>query len=156
MEQWHSPATDFLDNLHIQYRIFHHLGVLTSLEQAARERNQQPDQVIRSILFRLPGDQFFMCLAAGSQQLSWKAIRQYLETSRLTLASDDEVIKVTGYRPGAVSPFGHLSAIRMLADSNVFQFPEISVGSGTRGTAIILRSADLAKAIPNLEIHRFI
>jgi len=50
-----------------------------TLEQAAIERGQRPEQVVRSILFRLSSDEFFMVLIAGQRQISWKAIRAYLD-----------------------------------------------------------------------------
>jgi hypothetical protein len=45
-----SPVTQALDKKGIPYRVFRHPGVVHSLEQAALERGQQPEQVVRSIL----------------------------------------------------------------------------------------------------------
>ena len=75
----------------IPYRLFVHAGPVHSLEQAARERSQLPDQVIRSIVFRVGKDEFLMALMAGDRQISWPALRRYLGQSRLTLATEDEV-----------------------------------------------------------------
>jgi prolyl-tRNA editing enzyme YbaK/EbsC (Cys-tRNA(Pro) deacylase) len=56
--------------MNIPYRLFRHAGPIESLEQAARERGQQPEQVVRSILFRLEKDKYLMLLAAGPAQIS--------------------------------------------------------------------------------------
>ncbi len=146
------PVARALDDLHVPYRLFAHVGPVHSLEQAARERNQLPDQVIRSIVFRVGKDDFLMVLMAGDRQIAWPALRRHLGQSRLTLATEDEVRSATGYERGAVAPFGLPQLMRILVDESVFTHEEISLGSGTRGTAVIMSSRDLRRALGNVEI----
>lgn len=98
-------VTSALTAMHIPRRLFRHPGLVQSLEQAARERGQQPEQVVRSIVFRLGEGDYLMVLMAGPRQISWPVLRRYLGQSRLTLASEAEVLEATGYPLGAVSPF---------------------------------------------------
>jgi Cys-tRNA(Pro)/Cys-tRNA(Cys) deacylase len=151
-----TPVTQALDTLGIPYRFFHHVGKVNSVEQAARERGQLPDQVVRSILFRISHDHYLLVLAAGPHQISWPDLRSYLGQSRLTLARPDEVRAVTGYPIGAVSPFGLSSPMRVLVDRHVFDHPEVSIGSGVRNTTVILQSQDLMKALGDVEIGDFV
>ena len=146
------PVARALDERHVPYRLFVHAGPVNSLEQAARERNQQPDQVIRSIVFRTGKDEFLMALMAGDRQIAWPALRRYLGQSRLTLATEDEVRRVTGYERGAVAPFGLPQPMRILADESVFIHEEISLGSGVRGTAVMMASSDLRRALVDVEV----
>jgi len=141
------PVARALDQMSIPYRLFVHDGPVHSLEQAARERQQLPDQVIRSIVFRVGQDEFLMALMAGDRQIAWPALRRYLGQSRLTLATEDEVRRVTGYERGAVAPFGLPRPLRILVDASVFTHEEISLGSGVRGTAVIMTSSDLRRAL---------
>ena len=146
------PVARALDELHVPYRLFVHADPVHSLEQAARERHQLPNQVIRSIVFRVGKEEFLMALMAGDRQISWPMLRRYLGQSRLTLATEDEVRAVTGYERGAVAPFGLPRPMRILADESVFANEEISLGSGVRGTAVIMTSGDLRRALGNAEI----
>jgi Cys-tRNA(Pro)/Cys-tRNA(Cys) deacylase len=146
------PVARALAELRIPYRLFVHVGPVHSLEQAARERHQQPDQVIRSIVFRVGKDDFLMALMAGDRQIAWPALRRYLGQSRLTLATEDEVRSVTGYERGAVAPFGLPRPLRILVDESVFAHAEISLGSGVRGTAVIMTSIDLRQALGEVEL----
>ncbi len=146
------PVARALDDLHIPYHLYVHAGPVHSLEQAARERNQLPDQVIRSIVFRVGKDDFLMALMAGDRQISWPALRRYLGQSRLTMATEDEVRRVTGYERGAVAPFGLPQPLRILVDPSVFTHADISLGSGVRGTAVIMTSHDLQRALGTAEI----
>jgi Cys-tRNA(Pro)/Cys-tRNA(Cys) deacylase len=151
-----TPAAQALAEMGILHREFHHAGPIHSLQQAAAERGQTPDQVVRSIVFRVGKGEFVMVLVAGPSQISWPDLRAYLNRSRLTMASDEEVLSATGYLPGAVSPFGLPSALRILADERVFEPDEISIGSGVRGTTIIMTSSDLKKALGDVEVDRFV
>ena len=147
-----TPVTQELDQKQIPYTLFSHDGPVRSLEQAAAERGQQPAQVVRSLLFRLAQDEFLMALVAGPQQIDWKQLRRLLGQSRLTLATADELRRVTGYEMGAVAPFGLPTPLRILVDQSVLDQTEVSLGSGVRGTAVILKTADLLKALEGVEV----
>jgi len=96
-----------------------------------------------------------MVLIAGAVQISWPKLRSYLGLSRISLASKDEVFEQTGYKVGSVTPLGIQKNIRILADNNIFQHDEISIGSGLAGTAIILNSRDLLLVLDQIEIGDF-
>ena len=140
----------------IPHRVYRHAGPIHSLEQAARERGQKPEQVVRSILFRLGQGEYVMVLAAGPEQVSWPALRSYLGQSRLTMASQEEVLEATGYQTGAVSPFGLPGPMRILVDRKLLLQDEVSIGSGVRGTTVILSVYDLMKALPGVEVGDFL
>jgi prolyl-tRNA editing enzyme YbaK/EbsC (Cys-tRNA(Pro) deacylase) len=147
-----TPVSRARDALNIPHAEFRHPGPVHSLEQAASERGQTPQQVIRSILFRVGDGKFVMVLTAGPAQVFWPALRTYLGQSRLTMATEEEVLAVTGYRVGAVSPFGLPAPLRILVDENILGQEEISLGSGERGVAIVLKSADMLKGLGDVEI----
>ncbi len=118
-----TPVTRLLDDLGVPYRTFTHPGAVHSLEQAAAERGQRPEQVIRT------------------------ALRKYLGVSRMSMASEEEVLAATGAPRGAVSPFGLPAPLRILADESIFTAEEVSIGSGLRGTTVILAQADLQRLL---------
>ncbi len=93
-----------------------------------------------------------MVLVAGRGQVDWKKLRQLVGRSRLRMATAEEVLAVTGYRVGTVSPFGLKNQIRILIDASVLKEEEISTGSGIRDAAIIMKSADLRHALAEAEI----
>ena len=154
-EQVDTPVTRALAKAGIPFRTFRHPGPIHSLEQAARERGQSPDQVVRSIVFRLTEGKYAMVLIAGPEQVSWRALRHTLNQSRLTMASREEVLQVTGYQLGAVSPFGLPEPMPILVDQSVVQQGEVSLGSGERGTTVIVRSHDLMRALGTVRVGLF-
>ena len=146
------PVSIALEKLAVPHRVFRHANPVTSLEQAASERGQRPGQVIRSILFRVGEGEFIMALVAGPARISWKVLRKHLGQSRLTMATEEEVLAATGYRVGTVGPFGLRRPLKVLIDAGVLKEEEVSIGSGMRGTAVILKSADLHRALGNSEV----
>ena len=146
------PVSQALTKMNIPHRVFRHKGPIRSVEQAARERGQTPDQVVRSIVFRLAKGEYVMALMAGPGQISWSALRHYLERSRVTMASKEEVLSVTGYQLGAVGPFGLPQPMRILVDESVPTLKELSFGSGERGVAIMMRGKDFMRALGEVEI----
>jgi Cys-tRNA(Pro) deacylase len=150
-----TPVSRALTALGIPHRQFRHAGPVTTLEQAAAERGQRPEQVVRSIVFRVGEGEYVMVLVAGRRQVAWRELRRYLGQSRLTTASEAELLVSTGYAVGAVAPFGLPGPMRVLADERVFEPDEISLGSGVRGTTIILSTQALRQALPSVEVGRF-
>jgi Cys-tRNA(Pro)/Cys-tRNA(Cys) deacylase len=145
-------ASIALEKLGIPHRIFRHETPVESFEQAASDRNQRPEQVVRSILFQVRLAEFVMVLMAGPEQVDWRKLRKLVGRSRVRMATEDEVVEVTGYHVGTVTPFGIRKQIRVLIDASVLKKEEISIGSGVRNTAIILKSADLRRALGEAEI----
>ena len=93
-----------------------------------------------------------MVLVAGREQVDWKKLRQFAGRSRLRMATEEEVLDVTGYRVGTVSPFGLKNQVKVLIDESVLREEEISLGSGVRQMAIIMKSADLRRALGESEV----
>jgi Cys-tRNA(Pro)/Cys-tRNA(Cys) deacylase len=149
-----TPVTLDLDRRRIPYQLHLHPGPIRSLEQAAQERGLLPDQIIRSLVFRLEGEVFIMVLMPGPKRVSWPKLRHHLGISRLTTASEDEVEAITGYQTGAVSPFGILQPIRKLADWRICENETISIGAGIRNAGVIMTRDDLIQAI-DLEFGDF-
>ena len=146
------PVSIALEELGVPHKIFRHETPVHSFEQAASDRGQRPEQVVRSILFRIADDEFVMALVAGPAQISWKTLRKYLGRSRVSMATEDEVFAVTGYRIGTVGPFGLPNPLKVLIDASVMNEEEVSIGSGMRNTAVILKSADLRHALKDAEL----
>ena len=146
------PASIALEELGIPHRIFRHEAPVESFEQAAADRNQRPEQVVRSILFQVRPEEFVMVLMAGREQVDWRSLRRLVGRSRVRMASEGDVLEVTGYRVGTVTPFGMKRQVRVLIDPSVFREEEISIGSGVSNVSILLKSADLRRALGEAEV----
>ena len=150
-----TAALDELKSKHIPFQLITTSIPISNLNEAAREREQSPENIVKSILFRLPNSEFVMVLICANSRISWTKLRKYLKTQRITTANPDDVQQVTGYEVGGVSPFGIPSTIRKLLDEEVLKQAEISCGSGRKGTSIRMAIADFLQALENVEIGEF-
>lgn len=146
------PVSLALEKMNIPHQIFRHETTVDSFEKAASDRGQRPSQIVRTILFRVSEEEFALVLVAGPGQISWKILRKLLGKSRITMATEEEVLTVTGYRIGTVGPFGLAKPVRMFIEAGVLKEEEVSIGSGMRNTAIIIKSADLKKALEPVDV----
>jgi len=142
-----TPVTRALDAAGVPYTLHVHDHPIRSLEQAARERGLRPEQIVRTLVFRLEHGRFVLVLAPGPGQISWPRLRRALGVSRLTTASPEEVEQVTGYLPGAVSPLGLPRSLHVLADRSLESLGEVSIGAGIRDAGVVLRAADLLSLV---------
>jgi Cys-tRNA(Pro)/Cys-tRNA(Cys) deacylase len=150
-----TPVSRELVALGVEHKVLKHPGPLRSLEQAAEERGMRPEQIVRSIVFRTAAGEFVMVLVAGPAQIAWPALRAYLGQSRLTTATEEELLQVTGYTRGAVAPFGLPAPMRVLVDRKLLDEDVVSMGSGIQGTAVVLHTTDLIAALPSAELGDF-
>ena len=142
-----TPVTRALDALGVPHQLHVHAGLVHSLEQAARERGLEPGQIVRSLVFRIEDGSFVMVLVAGPAKVSWPKLRRHLRVSRLTTATPAEVLQVTGYAPGAVSPYGLPRPLRVLADYTLLVHSTLSLGAGIPNSGVILAREDLLRTL---------
>jgi Cys-tRNA(Pro) deacylase len=142
-----TAVTRALDELGLEYKLHVHPGPVHTLEQAAHERGLSPEQIVRSLVFRLEEGSYLLVLMPGPAQVSWAKLRHHLGRSRITTASADEVRAVTGYEPGAVSPFGLATPLRILADCCLRELDVVSLGAGQRGAGILIKRGDLERVL---------
>jgi len=148
----HTPVTTALDAWAVSYRLHLHQGPISSLEQAARERGLSPEQIVRSLLFRLENGGFVLVLMPGPAKVSWPKLRRRLGVTRLTTADAEVVQAITGYPPGSVSPYGLHSPMRLLADLRLIRHTTVSIGAGIPNAGVILRTEDLLRTLlPELD-----
>jgi prolyl-tRNA editing enzyme YbaK/EbsC (Cys-tRNA(Pro) deacylase) len=73
----------------------------------------------------------------------------------MTMANEEELLQSTGYQPGTVNPYGLPRPMRVLVDRRILDLPEVSLGSGKRGLAIMMNPQDMLDAIDRYELVDF-
>jgi Ala-tRNA(Pro) deacylase len=91
----------------------------------------------KAMLLKSKGE-FFLAVLSAAKALDLPAIRKLLGISKLSLASLDDVKKITGCLNGAVPPFGSLFGIKTYLDRSVIeQGPEINFNAGLRTFSVL-------------------
>ncbi len=105
-----------------------------------------PEQVFKTLVVR--GDRTGVLLASipGNMELDLKALAAASGNKRVELVALKEVLGLTGYVRGGVSPLGAKKAYRLYVDETADLWDVIAVSAGVRGMQMLLAPADLVKA----------
>lgn len=92
------------------------------------------------------------CLVRGSDRLDVNgAVRRHLGARKLSFAPMDDAVALTGMEYGGITPIGVPSDWPILVDESVAGHDRLIVGSGIRGSKLLVSGAFLA-SLPNAEV----
>ncbi|MBI4174265.1 MAG: hypothetical protein HY517_01360 [Candidatus Aenigmarchaeota archaeon] len=113
-----------------------------TVEDACREANCKPDDIVKSIC--IAGEQTIVALVLGSQRASTERVAKALGIERPNIATPDEVLERTGYLAGGVPPFGYPAIF--LIDPAVMEKQLVYAGGGTPNAIIRTSVREILKA----------
>ena len=106
------------------------------LEKTARTANDaasalgcEVGAIVKSLLFKT-GENYVLCLVSGDKKCSLNKLKKILNEKDVSMASPEEVKRVTGFTIGGVSPTGHLLEINTYIDENLKNFNSIFAAAG--------------------------
>ena len=115
----------------------------TALE-AASSLGCEVGAIIKSLLFKTENT-FILCLVAGDKKASLNKIKKELNIKNVSMASADEVKKITGYTIGGVSPIGHLNKLDIYIDNSLERFTYLYAAAGHPNCVFKIDFTDLKK-----------
>ena len=98
-------------------------------QQAAESLNTEVGSIVKSLLFKTE-DGFVLCLVSGDRRCSLNKLKKIKNQKDISMASADQVKKVTGFSIGGVSPVGHLQQIEIFIDEKLNRFNNIYAAAG--------------------------
>ena len=78
-------------------------------------------------------------------------VRRHLDVRKISFAPMDEAVTITGMEYGGITPVGLPADWPVLIDEGVAAAGEVVIGSGIRGSKILVDAADLV-ALPSAEV----
>ena len=115
----------------------------TALE-AASSLGCDVGAIIKSLLLKTENE-FILCLVAGDKKVSLNKIKKTLNIKDVSMASADNVKKITGYTIGGVSPIGHLNKIDIFIDNSLERFTSLFAAAGHPNCIFKISFTDLQK-----------
>jgi len=126
----------------VPHEIVHLPSSSRTAQLAAEALGVRVDEVVKSLVFLLDGRPVLV-LVPGSSTVDSAALARASGGEKAMLATGEEVLRITGYRPGAVPPCGLDTTLEVVADPGVFTPEVVYCGGGTTTTMLKIRSADL-------------
>lgn len=116
-----------------------------SAERAARKLGMEPETVFKTLITR--GDRtgpLLACIPAGTE-LDLRALGEASGNKRVEMVPLKEVLDLTGYIRGAVTPLALKKPYPVFIDETVELWPIVGISGGLRGLEILLAPSDLIR-----------
>ncbi len=141
-------AARLLDKLKIAYEIKEYPVDETDLSAAnvAYKVGLPPGQVFKTLVARGDKTGVIMGIVSGEAEIDLKALASASGNKKVEMVHLNEVLPLTGYIRGGVSPLGAKKNYPVYLDRSALTQSIISISAGLRGMQIFLRPDDLVKA----------
>jgi Cys-tRNA(Pro)/Cys-tRNA(Cys) deacylase len=140
-------AVRTLDQQKIAYRLIPYEVDESDLsgEAVARKIGLASERVFKTLAAKGDKTGVLLAVIATPQTLDLKALAAVSGNKSCELLPLKDVLPVTGYIRGGVSPIGTKKRFPVYLDEAARPFDEISISAGMRGLQVLLRPEDLAR-----------
>ncbi len=112
----------------------------------ARKVDMPPEATFKTLVARGDRSGVVMACIPGDQELDLKKLASVTGCKKIDLVQVKEILGLTGYIRGGVSPLGSKKKYPLFIDETVILHDRISVSAGQRGLQMILAPQDLIDA----------
>ena len=139
-------AMQVLDRAGVSYTVQEFQEEELGADEVAEKLGLPLAQVLKTLVVR--GDRTGVVLAClpGTATLSLKALARASGNKQVELVETDDILRLTGYIRGGVSPFGGKKAYPVYVDESALAQPTVSVSAGMRGMQLFLAPQELIRA----------
>ena len=123
----------------------------------AEKIGMPPEQVFKTLVARGDRNGVLMACIPANTELDLKAVATASGNKKVELVAVKEVLGLTGYIRGGVSPVGTRKAYPLFLDETAELWEVISFSAGVRGCQMLIAPGDLEKVVEvrKCEIARF-
>ncbi|ALM53870.1 Cys-tRNA(Pro) deacylase [Halomonas huangheensis] len=114
-------------------------------EEAAQALGLSSDEVFKTLMAQLDGEQLVVAIVPVSRQLDLKALARAAGARKAAMATTEEAERATGYIVGGISPLGQKKRLATFIDTRCESLETIHVSGGRRGLELSLAPGDLVE-----------
>jgi Cys-tRNA(Pro)/Cys-tRNA(Cys) deacylase len=116
-----------------------------SAPRVAEKIGMPPEEVFKTLVARGDRNGVLMACIPANTELDLKALAAVSGNKKVELVAVKEVLPLTGYIRGGVSPIGAKKPYPFYLDETAILFDAISVSAGLRGCQLVLAPDDLVR-----------
>lgn len=117
-----------------------------SLAEAAELRGITPADIVKSLVVKGRGEQYYFALVPGDRSISWGKLRGEIGVNKLRLPEAELALAATGYERGTIVPLGSTTPWPVYADERM-RGKRVSMGAGAHGRALSVDADALIRAL---------
>lgn len=143
---------ELLDSLGISYQVIEHPAAYTIEDLYSLEEFRDNPWVAKNLFLRdEKGRRHFLVLLDKDKKADLKGLRALLQTSNLSFASEERLMKYLHLTKGSVTPLGIMNdekkAVEIVIDKDLVGRDKIGVHPNDNTATVILSYVDLHKVI---------
>jgi Ala-tRNA(Pro) deacylase len=124
----------------VPFTVSRHEPVFTS-EQAAAVRGTSLASGAKALVVKA-GDRFVLLVVPADRKLDSRKARVSLGVKALRFATPEEVLELTGLKPGSIPPFGSLFGLPTYCDPALAANESINFNAGDHAISVQMTHAD--------------
>ncbi len=145
MKEVSEKIKELLNKSNIDYKLIEHEAVFTS-EQAAKARNSLLKEGAKSMILK-GNKEFYDFVLSAEKKIDWKKVKNILNTKDISLATPQEVLKITQCEIGSVPPFGNLFNLKVICDPSLLKNEFIEFNAGLHTISIRMKARDWQRIV---------
>jgi Cys-tRNA(Pro)/Cys-tRNA(Cys) deacylase len=145
-----------LDGKGIAYEVHQHAHKQYTAEGVAEDLGVPVAQVVKAMIIRRSDGRFVLVVVPGDVRLSLKKVSAALDDKDVTLASERDVQRVTGFQVGAVSVLGfRRDDVSTYIDQRVLEPEQVIISAGSPEAGLALSPDRLLQALDGAQVGDF-
>ncbi len=133
---------NFLERENIEYNFFEFSEPTLTVEDAARQLEVEPEEIVKSVVFKDEEDTPLISVVPGNTEVDEEKLAK-IHGSKVKIAKAREVEEFLDYKVGEVPPVGH--DLKTFVDSKVMEFDKVIAGGGSTHTLVELFPDDIVE-----------
>ncbi len=140
----------FLSNFDIKLKVLVLNRTAKTAKEAAISLKCEEGAIVKSLLFKV-NNFFLICLISGDKRCSLKKLKEFLKEKNVSMASANEVKKITGFSIGGVAPIAHLTKVDILIDKSLKRYDYVYAAAGHPSCVFNINYNELIKMTNGFE-----
>jgi Cys-tRNA(Pro)/Cys-tRNA(Cys) deacylase len=142
------PAHSYLEKSNIPYtKITFPPSTIKGAANVAFALGLSEHQAVKTLIFSTDNGEQVLVMVGGDENVISGHLKKVVGSRNVHLASQDLVVKTTGYQVGSIPPFSwQPNGFRSFLDLALMNESILAVGAGVWGNEILITPANLQKA----------
>jgi Cys-tRNA(Pro) deacylase len=133
-----------LENMGVDFELIVLTQTVHSVQDVQVACKCETSEVIKTLVFI--GNDPVIVIMPGDKKVNIAKIENLTGEQNLRMAKTEEVLAITGYSIGSVSPFGINPKIRQIADNSILTLSSLLLGSGKSNILIKISQTEFIRS----------
>lgn len=146
MEDQISLLEQKLNKFTVEYTFQNYNQNVCNAKEASKQIGIPYQNMIKTIVLKDEDYNYVVCLLSSEDKINMNKLKK-ITNKTFCMATPQEIVELTGYQIGTVTPLLLKEEIKIFIDKTIFSKEYIGLGTGKKGVEIILNPAELKKVI---------